>query len=627
MPADAKPAPSAAMPPAPPAPPFSKGADPVEVKTRVELVRMAFRELRGGIYASTGAAVVFAIAAAQTNSSLTMVYVWLAFVLCLGAYRVWLDEGFRRANPGPDDTRKWALRFVIAATLSGLAWGITAWMFPFLERDSPYSIPHTLLLAGLSTGSSRLLLPMRKGSIAYLAVIAFPMATAFFVQGDVIGITLGVAVIAYVVFIASATLHYHRTLSDALVARFEREAIADALTAENTRREARETELDEARAKAESASKAKGEFLAVISHEIRTPMNGVLGMLRVVRDTPLSPEQRSYLKTASDSAEALLLLLNDVLDFSKIESGRLEIEHAPFPPATMVKSVADLLHARVRDKGLQFDLQLGENLPGVIIGDPTRLRQILVNLLGNAIKFTERGRVELSVTCAERTAQRAVMYFTVTDTGIGIDSAAQERLFKPFSQADNSMSRRYGGTGLGLVISMRLAQAMGGAIQVQSALNQGSTFRLLLPCKLPELTAAVPRPDEPARFVTPKLTGRVLVVEDDSVNRQVIDLFLKKMGVTPTFAPDGEQAIDVATGQPFDLVLMDCQLPGIDGMEATRRIRAHLAGKPLTIIALTANASTHVREACLAAGMNDFLSKPVRFELLAGVLQKHLPAA
>eukprot|EP01031_Cornospumella_fuschlensis_P000381 gene381-481_t len=175
MPADAKPALPAATPPAPPVPHVPQRADPVEIKTRVELVRMAFRELRGVTYASTGAAIVFAIAAAQTSSSLPMIGGWLAFVLGLGAYRLWLDQGFRVAQPGPDDSPKWAFRFVAAATLSGFAWGVTAWMFPFLERDSPYSIPHTLLLAGLSTGSSRILLPMRKGSIAYLAVIAFPM--------------------------------------------------------------------------------------------------------------------------------------------------------------------------------------------------------------------------------------------------------------------------------------------------------------------------------------------------------------------------------------------------------------------------------------------------------------------
>jgi signal transduction histidine kinase len=625
MPETAQPATPTAPPPLP-----VNAADrrlhPVEIKTRVELVRMGFSELRSGTLASGTLSVLFAIAA-SLNGAATVVWWWLVIVLGVAAYRLWLAEAFTRANPGPDESPQWALRFVLATTATGAAWGATALFLPFLHTPGPFSVPHALLIIGLSTSSSRLLLPMRKGNVAYVFAIMAPMGFTFFIQGDVTGAILGLCVFLYVWFMCTATLHFHRALSDALVARFEREALAEALTAENARREAREAELDEARAKAESANNAKGEFLAVISHEIRTPMNGVLGMLRVVRDTQLSPDQRGYLKTASDSAEALLLLLNDVLDFSKIESGRLELEHAPFPPAATAQSVTDLLHARARDKGLQFDLQLGENLPGVIVGDGTRLRQILVNLLGNAIKFTERGRVELSVTCAERTPQKAVMYFTVTDTGIGIDSAAQDRLFKPFSQADNSMSRRYGGTGLGLVISMRLAQAMGGAIQVQSTLNQGSTFRLILPCKLPDLPPAVPRAEDAPRFVTPRLRGRILVVEDDSVNRQVIDLFLKKIGLTPVFAPDGEQAIETAFSQTFDLVLMDCQLPGIDGMETTRRIRTRLAGQPLTIIALTANASTHVRDACLKAGMNDFLSKPVRFELLAGVLQKHLPSA
>jgi signal transduction histidine kinase len=596
---------------------------PVEIKTRVELVRMAFRALNSGTWVSIALAIVFAGAAAMTDSLSAVVVGWLGFMLVVCGYRLWLSRAFTKADPGPENTPRWALRFLVSVVLTGAGWGFTAWMFPFLQRQSPFVVPHVFLLAGLSTGSARLMLPMRKGTVAYLIAIMTPMAITFLSAGDLLGITLAGAVVIYVVVMSSATLHFHRTLSDALVMRFEREALAEALTAENNRREAREAELDEAREKAESASSAKGEFLAVISHEIRTPMNGVLGMLRVVRDTQLSPEQHGYLKTASDSAESLLLLLNDVLDFSKIESGRLELENAPFPPASTAKSIADLMLARARDKGLQFDLKLGDNLPGVIIGDSARLRQILVNLLGNAIKFTERGSVELAVACVERTPTRAVMHFTVTDTGIGIDSAAQARLFKPFTQADASMSRRYGGTGLGLVISMRLAQAMGGAIQVQSKLNQGTTFRLLLPCQLPELSAA-PRHEEGPRFVTPSLKGRVLVVEDDAVNRQVIDLFLKKMGITASFAPDGEEAIAAATTKEFDLVLMDCQLPGIDGLEATRQIRAKLGEKKLTIIALTANASTHVREACLTAGMDDFLSKPVRFELLAAALQRNL---
>ncbi len=602
---------------------------PIEIQTRVELVRMAFRELAGGTLASTATAVAFAIAVgASLNISPLGISIWLALMVGVGGYRLWLAQAFFRANPtDATESSHWGLRYVVATTITGIGWGASVWLFPTMKDDSALGTAHVLVLAGLTTGSTRLLLPMRKGSVAYLLAVMVPLSARYFSQGDLLGITLGICVALFILYMASAMQRNHRSLSDALVMRFEREALAAELQAENTRRESRESELREAREKAESASRAKGEFLATISHEIRTPMNGVLGMLRVVRDTPLSHEQRGYLKTASDSAESLLLLLNDVLDFSKIEAGRLELEHAPFQPVTVAKAVNDLLHARARDKGLQFDLQIGDNLPGAIIGDATRLRQILVNLIGNAIKFTERGRVELSVACAERTPTRAVMQFTVTDTGIGIDSAALERLFKPFTQADTSMSRRYGGTGLGLAISMRLAQAMGGALQVQSAINQGTTFRLILPCKLPEVALTpTPRHDEPPRFVTPTLHGRVLVVEDDSVNQQVIELFLKKLNVTPKFAGDGEAAIATAMSETFDIILMDCQLPGIDGMETTRRIRKKMeGGRPLKIIALTANASTHVREACLAAGMDDFLTKPVRFELLANVLQRNLP--
>ena len=597
---------------------------PVEIQTRVELVKMGYRELTGGTLASAGAAVAFGLATA-TQYATPRLWWWLGAMVALSAARLWLSALFNKAHPSPDEYRTWGLWYVIATTLTATGWGLSVWLFPLLEVGQPLAVVHVLVLAGLVTGSTRMLLPMRKGSVAYLLAVMAPLAVRFFSYADVTGVTLGICVILFTIYTASATLHNHRTLSGVLALRFEREAVAAELSAENARRQAYEIELREARERAESASRAKGEFLATISHEIRTPMNGVLGMLRIVNDTPLSPEQRDYLKTASDSAEALLVLLNDVLDFSKIEAGRLELDPANFSPSLMVRAVADLMLSRARDKGLRFDVKLGDNLPSAVVGDAARIRQILVNLIGNAIKFTERGRIEFVVDCPERTATRAMMHFTITDTGIGIDSAALERLFKPFSQADSSMSRRYGGTGLGLAISMRLAEAMGGALQVQSAPNQGSTFRLIVPCPLPDLSS-LPRTSETPTFVTPVLSGRVLVVEDDSVNQQVIELFLRKMNVTPSFAPDGEAAITSATTEDFEVVLMDCQLPGIDGLEATRRIRRKLGSRPLKIIALTANASTHAREACLSAGMDDYLTKPVRFELLARVLQKYLPA-
>ncbi len=355
-------------------------------------------------------------------------------------------------------------------------------------------------------------------------------------------------------------------------------------------------------------------------------MNGVLGMLRIVRETNLTPEQRDYLKTASDSAETLLLLLNDVLDFARIDAGRLELQAVPFPPGAAVQTIADLLHARARDKGLQLRVQIDEHLPAAVVGDAVRLRQILVALVGNAIKFTERGQVELSAVCAERSPGQAVLHFTVTDTGIGIDSAMLERLFKPFSQADTSLGRRYGGAGLGLAISTRLAQAMGGLLQVQSIVNRGTTFRLILPCALPD-TSPLPEPAaEPAREPPGPRQGRVLVVEDDTVNCQVMELFLRKMQVAVTFAPDGETALQRATSETFDVILMDCHLPGIDGLETTRQLRRRLAGgRPVRIVALTANAGRTIRDECLAAGMDDFLTKPIRYEQLVEAMDRNLP--
>jgi two-component system, sensor histidine kinase len=595
---------------------------PIEAATRVELVRIAFTELGSSTVALIGATLAFGIVMATREISAGL-WTWLAVMMALAVYRFWLSAEFNRRSPTPEECPPWAFRLIIATTATAFGWGMSAWIFPTLVTGGPYGAAHVLVLAGMTTGATRLLLPMRKGGIAYLVALMGPVCLRFFAEADLVGAALGGCAVFFIVYMVHATSRNHRTFSDALVMRFEREALAAELTAENARREMREAELHEARERAESASRAKGEFLATMSHEIRTPMNGVLGMLRVLRDTPLTADQRAYIKTASDSAEALLLLLNDILDFSKIEAGRLELEHAAFAPGNAFRAVADLMQSRARDKGLAFEVKLAD-LPPIVMGDATRLRQILLNLLGNAIKFTERGRVELEVSVASRSEKRIVLQFAVSDTGIGIDASVLDRLFKPFSQADTSMSRRYGGTGLGLAISQRIAVAMGGTIEVQTMVGRGSTFRLTIPCELPEPNQ-VPAPNTGVAFTTPSLRGRVLVVEDDAVNKQVIELFLRKMNLNPAFAIDGEAAITAATREPFDVVLMDCQLPGIDGLEATRRIRQRIGDQPTRIIALTANANTHVRDACLAAGMNDFLSKPLRFELLADVLKRNLP--
>jgi signal transduction histidine kinase/ActR/RegA family two-component response regulator len=597
----------------------------IEAQTRAELVRIAFRQLRAGTAVGVVGAIAL-IALIRDRTSLAAILGWIGFMAVPTGWAFWLARKFESVEPAAADNRRWALGLVAALTLGALGWGLTPWIFPSLAEPGLPLAAHVLLLAAMSAASMRVLLPMRKGSVACLLAIMGPVTLRYLVHPDASLLVLAVFVALFVGHTIWTNQHNHRVLSDAIASRFQREALAAELRAENTRRETREAELREARERAESASKAKGEFLATISHEIRTPMNGVIGMLRIVRDTELTAVQRDYLKTASDSAEALLLLLNDVLDFSEIESNRLDLAHAPFSPAAIARTMADMHHARARDRGLQLDLRLGPDLPSALFGDAARVRQIVINLVSNALKFTERGRIELRVDCTERNAQRATVQFSVSDTGIGIDSATLANLFKPFTQADNSFSRRYGGTGLGLAISHRLTQAMGGTLEVQSTVGQGTTFRLILGGLLPEPAPSAPATGTGAKFVTPKLKGHVLVVEDDTVNQQVIELFLKKLNVSLKIAPNGEMAITYATTEAFDLVLMDCQLPGIDGMEATRRIREKLAGKPLRIVALTANANANIREACLASGMNDFLSKPVRFEQLAQALQRYLPA-
>jgi len=609
------------------APSAALSRDPAcETLARFELLKLAYRELKDATLASATTAIAFA-AALGTMMPSTSVWIWLGAMLAAAAYRLRLNAAFHRVEARLSDYPRWARHHVAATLSTGLGWGASVWLFSTLAQNNILGLVHVLILAGVTAGASRLLIPVGNGGMAYLLVVMLPLAARFFAEADVTGLTGGACVLAFTFYLFGSARRHQRALSDAITLRLEREALAATVQAQQAQREAREAELHDARERAELANRAKGDFLAAVSHEIRTPMNGVLGMLRIVRETPLSPEQRDYLKTAADSAETLLLLLNDVLDFARIDSGRLELQSTPFPPAATVRAVAELMHARARDKGLQFNLHVDENLPGAVIGDATRLRQILVALIGNAIKFTERGHIDFTVTCAERSENRVGLHFTVADTGIGIDSAALDRLFKPFSQVDATLGRRYGGTGLGLAISTRLARAMGGLLQVQSTLNRGTTFRLILPCLLPEAVAGVlPVATETARPVPEPRFGRILVVEDDSVNRQVIELFLQKIHLAVKFAPDGETAIQLATTETFDAILMDCQLPGIDGLETTRRIRQRLAGgRPVRIIALTANAGSSIRDACLAAGMDDFLPKPVRFEQLVETLDRNLP--
>ncbi len=406
-----------------------------------------------------------------------------------------------------------------------------------------------------------------------------------------------------------------------------------------------EGELQRAKTAAEAANKAKSEFLANMSHEIRTPMNAVLGMTELLLEAKLGEPQRHYAQAIHRSGEALLHLINDILDFSKIEAGRLDLDAVEFGIGELIEETLQSLAAQAREKGIDLVSNSAPEVPRFIRADPRRLRQILLNLLGNAIKFTERGRITLSVELAAPPAeglapQTCMLRFAVSDSGIGISREAQARLFQPFSQADSSTTRRYGGTGLGLVVCKELVAMMGGAIGVDSQPGRGSTFWFTLRAGLAQgvepARAARPvdavslRAAAPAAGDEPRLDfhgARVLLAEDHVVNQELALVMLDSAGCRVTVAASGRIAVDTWLKQPFDLVLMDCQMPELDGFEATREIRAQEAGgrARTPIVALTANAYAEDRQRCLDAGMDDYLAKPFKRADLTAMLQRWIP--
>ena len=371
-------------------------------------------------------------------------------------------------------------------------------------------------------------------------------------------------------------------------------------------------QLIQTREEAERANSAKTDFLAMMSHELRTPMNGVLGMLQLLETTHMTDEQAEYAALASESTEHLLKVINDILDFSRIERSTLELEQIPFNLAELVGNCAQAFQHSAVQRGLKLNLNMADGLQDLhVLGDPTRIRQILVNLIGNALKFTEQGQV--SIEPAWQPLDHELIWFTCTvrDSGIGIGADKLESMFKAFQQADSSISRRYGGTGLGLPIARTLAERMGGRLLAQSEEAHGSVFTLEIPLELHQRIAINQRPTMTADSACIK--GRkVLLVEDNPVNQTVIEAMLSSLGYEVSMVSDGAQAIHRANTEAFTAILMDCRLPVIDGYEATRQIRQLVGCRDVPIIALTANALQGDREACLQAGMNDYLAKPFK---------------